>query len=209
MALKINTHPVINPVSLDEAKDHIRVTHSSEDSLILRLVTAATRWAEDYTGYKFCTQTWDYYMDTFPYRTAYSFNYAGSGDDFEIIPLPYPPLQSVTHVKYYNGSNVLTTLVEDTDYRVDTYHEPGRVEPIESWPDTYDRLMAVQIRFVCGYTDLDDIDDDIKTAILMRFADLYENRQESYVVMGGLSVSQNTITATSLLNKIKLFDRTW
>jgi len=209
MAFVIDTYPTFDPVSLDEAKDYVRITASDEDTLITSLIRSATRWAEEYTGYRFCTQTWTYHMDTFPYRTSYVFNYAGSGDDFEVIKLPYPPLQSVTSVKYYNGSNVLTTLVEDTDYRVDINSKPGRVEPIESWPDTYDRLNAVQIKFVCGYSETDYIDDDVKNAILLRFADVFENRQETFVSMGPVSVARNTITAMSILDNYKIFDRTW
>lgn len=68
------------------------------------------------------------------------------------ILLDYPPLASVTHVKYYNTANTLTTLTAGVDYQVDTDSYRGVVNLMESksWPDLYDRSDAVQIEYVCG-----------------------------------------------------------
>lgn len=207
MALKIYSHPAFEPVSVDEARDHLRLTATDEDAIIANIIKAATRWAEDYTGYRFCTQTWTFTLDSFPYKPTRVFN-GKPYDDYEIIKVPYPPLQSVTHIKYYDTSDVLQTL-SASDYRVDTESEPGRIQPVESWPDTYDKINPVEIRFVCGWDDVDDIDDQIKTAILLRVSDLYENRQDSYVTMGPLSIQKNSFTAMNQLDMLKIFDRTW
>lgn len=45
--VKSRTNP---PVSLDLAKEHLRVTHDLEDNLIQLDVDSATEWAEVYTG---------------------------------------------------------------------------------------------------------------------------------------------------------------
>lgn len=191
MALSIVTQPKLWPVTLDEAKTHLRVTATDEDELIFDLIRGATYWAENYTRTRVLTQTWKYFLDKFP------------GD---IIKLPYPPVASVTHVKYYNSSNVQTTLVEDTDYRVDTDSEPARIEPINAWPATYDKVIPIEIQFVCGYTHPDLVEDPIKSAIKLRMADLYENRQGGYVVNGSLSVQKNTIVAEEILNDYKFYN---
>lgn len=41
------------PVSLSEAKAHLRVTHNFEDDLIQATIDAAIEWAETYTGMAF------------------------------------------------------------------------------------------------------------------------------------------------------------
>lgn len=44
------TAPTEAPVTLDEAKDHLRVTHSNEDALILGLIAAATGQLDGWRG---------------------------------------------------------------------------------------------------------------------------------------------------------------
>ena len=192
MALVIKTPPNFYPVSLDEAKDHLRVTATDEDSVISRCLWAATKWIEEYTGRKLCTQTWTYYLDKWPH---------------DILTMPFPKLASVTTVKYYNGSDVLTTLTENTDYRVDAFSVPGRIEPINSWPSYYDKVNPIQIEFVCGQARA-DIDEDLKQAVLLMASDLFENRQSEFVSTGPLSI-QDTGSYKNLVTFYRIFDRSW
>jgi uncharacterized phiE125 gp8 family phage protein len=61
-----------------------------------------------------------------------------------------------------------------------------------------DCLNAVQIRFVAGYGDPANVPDEIKQAILMMVADLYEHRGEEVI---GNEVQDR---AESLLSKERL-----
>jgi uncharacterized phiE125 gp8 family phage protein len=62
---KVTTQPAIEPVSLQEVKDSLRITSSSEDSLITQYIVDARVYAENYTGRKFITQTLVGYADGF------------------------------------------------------------------------------------------------------------------------------------------------
>jgi len=194
MGLSLISKPSFNPISLDEVKDRLRITNSQEDDQILSMITSATQWAEHDLNWRICTQTWDYYLDGWPTEYSKGLNY---------IRMPYPPLQSVTHIKYYNESNVLTALVEDTDYRIDSVSYPARIEGITSWPTYYDRFNPIVIRFICGFSSTDLIPEDIKDAIYLRVADLYEYRQDSLV---GVQVTKNTESAYSILMRYRLYN---
>jgi hypothetical protein len=59
------TEPAVNPVTLEEAKAHLRIDSDAEDDLISALITAATRWAEDYCDRTFCYTQWKMSVDSF------------------------------------------------------------------------------------------------------------------------------------------------
>lgn len=162
MTLREVDGAIYEPVSLQEAKEHLRVTGESEDHYIEGLISAARMFVEHELDETFRSVTYDYYLDEFP------------SDD---IVMPEPPLISVTHVKYYDQDNTLQTLVEDTDYRVDTNSLPGVIEVIDSWPYTYDRTSAVNIRFVSGYSDISTIDPMVLHCIKLKISLLFEDRE--------------------------------
>lgn len=163
MATKLITAPAVEPVSLVEAKAHLRVDGDDDNVLLTMLITTARQEAEKVTRRALITQTWEVVLDCFP-----------SGG----IDLPFPTLQSVTSIKYFDGSNVEQTL-STSAYQVDADSEPGRVALASgySWPDTYDRLNAVRIRYVAGYGLAAAVPAAIKQWILIRVATLYENRE--------------------------------
>lgn len=159
--MKIFTAPTHEPVTLIEAKDHLRVDHADDDALISALIVAARQWCEEYTGRQFMTSTWDWTLDEFA----------------SLFSVPRPPLQSVTSVKYLDSDGVEQTLVS-TAYRVDAISEPGRIalDYDQSWPSTYSVLNAVTVRFVAGYTT---VPEPIRQAVLIMVGELYENREDT------------------------------
>ncbi len=66
MALTLFTPPTAEPVSLEEAKRHLRVDGNDEDVDILGLITAAREQAERHTRRQLLTATWDLKLDRFP-----------------------------------------------------------------------------------------------------------------------------------------------
>lgn len=168
MALKLKTAPASEPVSLDEAKDHLRVTGSDDDSLIASLITMARERAESICGRALITQTWELYLNEFP---------AGC------IEVPLPPLQSVVEITYTDTDGNIQTLASDK-YTVHPEYTPGKICPAwaTAWPGTRSIQSAVKVEFKAGYGDAPDVPGPIKQWILIYVGTLYENRES--VVIG-------------------------
>jgi len=169
MLLSPHTAPVTMPLTLAEAKAHLRVEHTEEDTLITALIAAATNEIQGRDGYlrrALVTQTWDYYLSYFPVH--------------ERICLPLPPLQNVTHIKYFDGDNVEQTF-SAANYEVVTTAEQGYVQLAAnaSWPDSYERQQAVNIQFVAGYGAAAAVPANIRAAMLIRIGELYANRGDA------------------------------
>lgn len=165
-----NTPPASEPVTLVEAKAHLRVDHTDDDTLITTLRVTARKWCEGYTYRSFINTTWEYYLDEF------------IEDRTDVrIELPKPPLVSITEVRYEDEASVSKTLTEGTDFQVSTQTYIGFIMPEADkfWPDTeLDRANAVKITYVAGFgATASDVPEDIKHAILMLIAHLYETRE--------------------------------
>ena len=57
MGVKLITPAATTPVSLDEAKKHLRVVDSDDDVAIAAYIEAATKMCEAFTGRVFIDQT--------------------------------------------------------------------------------------------------------------------------------------------------------
>lgn len=165
MTPKRITDATVEPVSLAEAKLHLRVDHADEDALITRLIKVARVAAEDRTERSLITTTWQITLDAFP----------------DAIALPMPPLLSVTSLQYIDLAGVLRTL-SPADYIVDTASQPGYVVPgvDKAWPDTQARINAVTVTYTAGYgATAADVPAPITQWILLAIGDMYANRARS------------------------------
>jgi hypothetical protein len=184
MSLRIKTVPATEPVSLTDAKLFLRVDSTADNDLITTLITTARQIAEDYTLRAFITQTWNLWLDRFPWGrkepwwdgVVEASQRILNGGASEII-IPRPPLISVTHLKTYNDANTATTYSAD-NYIVDTTSQPGRLflENGAVWPTDLRAAKAIDVEFVCGYGAAADVPAAIKHAIMMIMTNLYEKR---------------------------------
>jgi uncharacterized phiE125 gp8 family phage protein len=172
MALICVTEPVVEPVTLAEAKLHMRVDVADDDTLIAALVKTAREYIETITRPRVAmvTQTWRYVADEFP-----------RGDTLELRPWP---LQSVVSVTYTDDDD-LTATVPSTDYLVDTSSAPGRLRLRSgaTWPSvTLRELNGLTIEFKAGYGDTGaSVPAALRQAILLLIGQWYENRESSLV----------------------------
>jgi uncharacterized phiE125 gp8 family phage protein len=166
MTARLITAPATEPVTLAEAKLHLRVDASDEDDLITSLISVARHECENRTGRALITQTWELTQECFE----------------DAMELPHPPLQAVSSVKYLDEDEVEQTLAT-TVYRVDGYAEPARVIRTygETWPDVaLDYPSAVRIRYVAGYgDDAADVPPPLKQWMLLHIGHWYANREVS------------------------------
>ncbi|MCP5088318.1 MAG: hypothetical protein GY952_16120, partial [Rhodobacteraceae bacterium] len=66
MTTALLSKPAVEPVTLSEAKTHLRVDGADEDALIGELILAARQYQEQVTGVFPITQTWRQYEDCWP-----------------------------------------------------------------------------------------------------------------------------------------------
>jgi uncharacterized phiE125 gp8 family phage protein len=176
MALKLITPPESYPVSLERAKQHIRVVGDDENDLIEVFLAAATSYVEEFTGRALIDQTWELTVDEFP---------------DEEIRLPKAPLIEVVSVKYDDADGNEQTM-PSADYTVDLVSEPGWVFTDGDWPSTFDGINAVRVRYRVGYLDsssppVANVPKDIVAAVLLTLGTLYAHRET--VIVGQTTAS--------------------
>lgn len=169
MALRLVSGPAVEPVTLAEARQQLRLLATGspaehrDDAMVQRLISAARIHVDGNRGWlnrALITQTWELVLDAFPAKE---------------IELPLPPLQGVTFVKYLDTAEVLQT-IDPADYAVDTTSEPGWIAPgLSGWPATLHSINTVVIRFVAGYGDTAAaVPDPLRAGILLHVEALYD-----------------------------------
>lgn len=103
--LTVVTEPTAEPVTLDEAKAHLRVEFENDDLTIKALITAARKYCETVTKRALVTQTLRLTRDAFP----------GACEDWA-FRLPRPPLQSVSSIKYATDEGRARTSIVSSSY---------------------------------------------------------------------------------------------
>ena len=169
MNLKIITQPTIEPVSLAEAKNHLRVVTDVDNTLIASEIVTARHHCENILHRALASTTFELVMDKFPCTQ---------------IELPMPPTESVTSIKYTNSDGLE---VEWDDENYIFYNcEPAIIICAYgiSWPSfTPYPIGAIKIRYVAGYktTGTDAsllIPEEYKNAMLLLIGHLYSHREE-------------------------------
>lgn len=171
MSLVLVTPPASEPITLAEAKAHLRVDDAANDDYITALIPAARQWVETHTGLALLEQEWQYSTDRFPCW-------------HESIKLGKSPLISVESVRYVDTNGVTQLLAAD-QYLVDTNYVLGRISPAFGaiWPATRCQPSAIQIAFTAGYDDVASIPSTLIAAMKLLIGDLYVNRESSIVDM--------------------------
>lgn len=166
-SLKRLTAPAAEPITLAEAKSHIRVDNTVDDALISGYITTAREWCEDYLDRALVLQQFVMKLDAFPTE----------------IEVPRPPMASAgtataVTITYTTGYTLATATLATTSYRVDREDTPGKVRNLynQSWPSHLIDQNSVVVTWWAGYGDASGVPQRAKTAMLMCVHELYEKR---------------------------------
>lgn len=155
------------PVTLAEAKAHVRVDTTTEDSLIQGYIATAREWCEDYLDRSLVAQQLVMKLDVFP----------------GVIELPRPPMiasgtATAVAITYTANSNGNTAAMSVAEYRVDRDSTPGTIAPpySQSWPSHLPDRNSITVTWWAGYGDPAAVPQRVKSAILMCVHELYTKR---------------------------------
>ena len=187
--------PATEPVTLEEAKLHLRVDHTDDETLIENIIIpAASRYCEAYTARQFVTGTFVLTMDAFP----------------DVFYMPKPSLLTVTSITYLDSAGDSQPLSTDV-YTVDIARVKGRIVRAfaQVWPVTQAAINAVTVTFTAGFGAAGAVPDQAKSAILMYCSDLYEHRSSGteFTTSGrGVGQVMPNPTANAMLDTIRVID---
>jgi len=180
MPMQLITPPAGEPVSLEEAKLHLRVDFDDDDALIQMLISSARQAAESITHRQFITARWRMTLDSFPGPSLMG---VPAGQPFTLpghaILIPKSPVLNVVAINYLDMASVQQTMPA-ANYTVDSACEPARITPVfgQIWPIALPQIGAVTVIFDAGYGDASAVPDGIKSWIKLRVASLYTYREE-------------------------------
>jgi hypothetical protein len=183
--LQVTTQPVQEPISLQEAKEYLRVDDSTDERIVRPFIETARRIAEEHLGRTLMTTTYTFYVDGYDeladplwegVRTGAFLNYYKN-----FINLPMCPIQSVTSVSTFDDSDNETTMAASR-YYVDNVREPSRIvlRQGETFPTALRVANAIKVVFVAGYANSYAVPEPVRMGMLQHIAFLYEHRGDMY-----------------------------
>jgi uncharacterized phiE125 gp8 family phage protein len=179
MPLQMVTPPVLEPVSLDEVKHHLRVDIEDDDALITALITAARQAAESITQRQLMPATHRLVLDGFVRPQGRAFGGCASMLPSDVLLLTPCPVRQVNTVQYLDMNGAVQSL-SPNDYVVDLACEPARVSPAfgRMWPAALPQIGSVSVSFDTGYADKESVPEGIKAWIKLRVGAMYAHREE-------------------------------
>lgn len=161
MALFRTIDPVAEPVTLAEAKAHLRVVHDDEDALIADLIRAARQHVEADAGLALLDQGWRLTLDDWPC------------DDEARIAVH--PVRAVTGVTVFAADGA-GAILDPGAYELDPHARPARLA-FRQPGAALRRFNGVEIDLSAGFGDTGaEAPDGLKRAILLLVAHFYEFR---------------------------------
>jgi len=167
MALTVTTQPTAEPVSVDEAKQHLNLLNNDHDTYIASLIKTARRKCESYTRQACMPTTFEEVFFCWP---KYYFELSRS------------PLVSVDVVSYIDSAGASQTLAA-TEYTYDAKSRPGRF--IRGHEKTLPTLRVtgvaspVAVEYQAGHATADLCPEEIKHAIKLLVGQWFQVRESA------------------------------
>lgn len=164
MTLVLTSGPAVEPVTVSEAKAHLRVDGATEDVLIGSLIVTSRLHVEAALGLALIHQGWRMTRDIWPER----------GDS---VRFPLRPIASVTSVTVYDAAGT-PTVVPPESYLLDGHAlKPRLIANGNGWPAPGRKANGIEIEFQAGIgATADAVPAPIRQAVLLLVAHWYEHR---------------------------------
>ncbi len=165
MALVMTSGPAVEPVTLAEAKAHLRVDGTAEDALIQSLIITSRLHVEAALGLALITQSWTYTLDRWPKSLR--------------LTLPLRPVAAISQVRLWRRDNS-SEIVPASSFFLDGLGLPARLvwlgpEPVAA-PDR--SVNGIEIGLTAGFgATPGHVPATIRHALLLLIAHWYENRE--------------------------------
>lgn len=151
------TQPAAEPVTLAEAKTHLRLDGSAFDAEVTALIPAAREAVENYTNRAWAQAQFKMFFDRTP--------------SDRILDYPMPDVVSLDALSYIDGSEAEQTLTIG-DYTLDA----DRQTIVGDWPAGHDLAVTVTAGPDLSGSPADPVPSCIRSAILLYLTDLFEHR---------------------------------
>ncbi len=163
MALVYRSGPAVEPVSLAEAKAHLRLETSADDALVMSLIITSRLHIEAALGLALTSQEWTLVLDAWP----------ATG----VVIIPIRPVSglSAVRVRAADGSPVV---VDPGTYVLDGAGVPPRLVSVSgAWPNPQRVAAGIEIDFTAGFgATAASVPDPIRHALKLLVAHWYEHR---------------------------------
>jgi len=169
------TNPTAEPLTLEEAKAHLRVEVDADDDLITALISAARQHAENYCNRSFATAQFAIMADEFP----------ADGKGLEIMP----DVTSLDEWTYLAADGTEDTIAS-SDVTVDNNRREVRMtDATVAWPIGGSRLTVTVTAGPLTDSSPPELPDAaVLAAIKLILGDLYENREAQVI---GAPIAEN------------------
>lgn len=207
--LQLVTSPQSEPVSLIEAKAHLRVDFADEDDNIQGLIYAAREVVEGKLRRAVFEQTYEMTLDQFPYPSGLDTKTPEQRDGYLFpslhftyfaIELPRSKVTSVDAITFKPSPSADAVTLDPAFYAVDTNSEPARIVPVAgaTWPYVGSYMPgSITIAFKAGQWDSDSVPQSIKHAMLLLIGHWYANRE----AVSGKQLSTMPLAVDALLER--------
>ncbi len=162
MSLFLLSGPAIEPLTLADVKNWVRVTDGAEDGLLQSLIASARLRVEAATGRLLITQQWRLTIDAWPSSL--------------VIDLPLMPVRSIAHLRIFDGSGAF---IDVTPGLITLDAGDGRARLVLNAPPPSPVATrgGIQIDIVAGYGDTAlAVPEPLRLAMLLLIASWHAHR---------------------------------
>lgn len=173
--LRLHTAPAIEPVTLEEAKEHLNVDSGFDDALITRLIAAARTYIETETNRALITQAWDAIFGEWPKEDI------GTEQDYSSAPTYFesvaPRAAYASFLTIVKAPFIAVTGITAAGSAWTAYTATRTVRGVKITQTSGVPAGEIVVTFTAGYgTAAATVPSDLSHALLMLVATLYDNR---------------------------------